>query len=403
MNRGMQKCVPLDMAHQIIRQMVPKMEMEPIPIQQATGRVLSEDVLAVISVPPFRRAMMDGFALQSGDITGPDTIVRVVDAVSAGQTSLLNIQPGEAVRIMTGAPIPEGADAVARFEWCEETPDGVRIRVPLQSGESIQEVGIDGMAGQVIASAGTQVYGRQLATCYSFGVGQVNVFRRPKVSIIVTGNELVQSPSAPLAHGQIYGCNDLLIAGAVQNDGAVVQSVHYVNDEPAHLIHVMEQATKDSDFVLVTGGASMGDHDYVPTAFTHLGLESPFQRLWMRPGAPFRVARQQGCMVFSLSGNPAACYIQFEVLVRPALRQSMGMEDSPFPASGVLTEAVHRKVTKHTHVLRAKATFDEGRVVVDPDMAQSTGVISSLVSANCLVRIEQGQALAGAVVPLRWL
>ncbi|GMA51988.1 hypothetical protein GCM10025857_33450 [Alicyclobacillus contaminans] len=305
---------------------------------------------------------------------------------------------------MTGAPVPEGADAVVRFEWCDAS-DGkhVTVRRPVAPGESIQPRGEDCEVGSHLLPAGTLLRHAEVALLCAAGVAEVDVFTTPKVAVVVTGSELVPQPSTPLGKGQIYACNDLLVAAMVESCGAVVAAVEYVADQLESVQAAIRRAAETADCVITTGGASVGDFDCVPQALRQLGATVHMEKVWMRPGTPFVAASLGNTPVFGLSGNPAACSIQAEVLVRAFFDGCCGRAPNPFPWTGILKDDIVLSPVKHTRVLRARALSANGQLLVDASLAQSPGVLRSLVSANCLIRVPGGGAERGSEVPLRWL
>jgi molybdopterin molybdotransferase len=392
-----------DEAVAVVRELARVKEAERVSTERCVGRILAEDVQAAVSFPPFDRAMMDGFALRAEDVTSPARL-RVTGAIAAGQTPTSTVGPGEAVRIMTGAAMPPGADAVARFEWCTVPEPGVvQVLRPVSAGESVQTAGADARAGTVRLRKGTALGWMEQALLRTFGVTEVAVYRRPTVAIVVTGSELVTNPNVPLQPGQIYGCNDLLMRGLVAASGGDVHSVDHVPDDLATVCRVVEQRTSEVDCVITTGGVSVGDHDYVPRALVQLGAALHVEKVWLRPGSPFLAATLGSCTVFSLSGNPAACLVQFEALVSNWFEASFGRTGPTFPHTGKLAADIDLKPVKHTRVLRAKATIRDGIVYVDTGFDQSTGVLSNLAECNCLIRLDDSSARSGTTVPLRWL
>jgi molybdopterin molybdotransferase len=377
---------------------------QTIPVDHARGRVVSEDIVAQVDVPPFPRAMMDGYAVRAEDANERGRRLRRIGTVTAGDAVQPEVGPGEAVRIMTGAPVPPGADCVLRFEWCKERGESeVQVLHPVSAGESVQPRGEDGYAGQCIVRAGTRLTGAHLAACRAFGVHSLPVAVQPVVSIIVTGSELQDDTAQPLRPGQIYSTNATFLSAAIESDGGTIASVEHVPDDPGEIRHAIERGLESADYLLLSGGVSSGDADHVPSVLRNLGALPVLEKVWMRPGSTLFAARLGEAAVFAFSGNPAACFIQFEVLVRPVIRHSLGWMDTPFPSSGRMAHPLTLKPVKHTRVLRASGRIEQGFVWVDTTRAQSPGIISSLADANCLVRIDDPQALEGSVVPLRWL
>ncbi len=375
---------------------------EMVDLSDAFGRYLAQNVIAKLNVPPFHRAMMDGYAIRASDTAEDGEKFEIVGSVIAGDESNIPIQTRQAIRIMTGAPVPDGADAIARFEWCDE-PENNRVRIlkKIRVGESIQYTGEDGHAGQVLMLKGQRLSGAELAVCKTFGIASVEVTTRPRVCILVTGNELVQNPNIPLRRGQIYGANELFIHGALIDDGAIITFTKYVEDNMEKIQNAIREAAKDHDYVIMTGGISAGDLDFVPGAIRQLSNKLDVEKVLMRPGAPFIVSQVGSCSVFALSGNPAASFIQFETLVRPVIRATLGFMDHGFSLTGIILHDIHLKPIKHTRILRAIAKHSQGRIVLDATMAQSPGIMSGFANANCLLRLNDSTYDSGSVLPMR--
>lgn len=379
-------------------------KVETVSLEQTANRILAKDAIAVVNAPPFPRAMMDGFAIRAEDIHSPDSRLKIVGSVAAGNTSDLTLQAGQAIRIMTGARMPHLSDSVARFEWCDVSEDDyVRVLRSVSQGESVQPIGEDASKGQVVLKTGARLNGSGRAMCKSFGIFEVSVTIPPTVAIVVTGTELVSDVTIPLQAGQIYGTNDVFLQHAIKEDGGKVVSVHYVEDDKETIREVITEVSQSVDYVLVTGGMSVGDHDYFPHILQELGAEIAIRKVLIRPGSPFIAARMNYATIFGLSGSPAACFIQFETLVRPVIRRTLGMEDCPFPSSGRLKNAISLKSIKSVRIFRAEASIQNGTVIVDAQTSQSPGIMSSLATSNCLIRLDDDELPEGRIVPLRWL
>ncbi|QSO52563.1 molybdopterin molybdotransferase MoeA [Alicyclobacillus curvatus] len=376
---------------------------ETVPAEQAYGRIVASDVEAEVDVPPFSRSMMDGYAVTAADLS-QGTMLHVTDTVPAGQPTPTALYNGQAVRVMTGAPVPDNAAAVVRDEWCRVLgTQTFEILKTVAFGESIQPKGEDGERGQKLISCGTRLSELDIAVLKAFGVKHITVYRVPTAALIITGTELVEHTTEELRDGQIYGTNDALLKGALESDGIHVERIEYVKDDAEYLGHVVNTASENHDLVIVTGGVSVGDFDFTPSAIEAANSTVHIRKVLMRPGSPLIFATKGNTALFGLSGNPGACFAQFSVLVRPAIRLALGRQDEPFPHTAILRHDVALKPIKHTRVQRAKVYVESGQLQVDCQLAQSSGVISSLVSTDAYVRLDGSTASKGTVVRLRFV
>lgn len=389
-----------DAFYEILRHM-PSFGTERLPVSQALGRVLAQDAASRVNVPPFSRSMMDGYAIHADNLHRGE-MLKVLNTVAAGATPTVTVTPGHAVRVMTGAPIPDGTAAVVRDEWCDVIDEStIQVLKVIVRGESIQHQGEDGPRQTKLLSSGTRLTELELAVLQTFGVTSIEVRKTPVATLLITGSELVQDTEQELHGGQIYGTNDILLRGALEKDGVLVERVAYIPDDPMLLQEAVETARQSSDLVILTGGVSVGDFDYTPSAIEASGSTIHIRKVLMRPGSPLLFATSGQTAFFGLSGNPAACFAQFSVLVRPAIRRAMGQDDSPFPHSAVLTHDLSLKPIKHTRVQRARLSVENGSLYVDSQMSQSSGVISSLLQTGAYIRVNESELKAGTVVPIR--
>jgi len=404
---GLEKIHSYDEAFQLIQSHTRTQSTKQQLLVDASNQVLASDALAIIDVPPFRRAMMDGYAIHTADATHIPCTLEVTGQIAAGAHVIPELGPGQSIRVMTGAPVPSASDAVIRQEWCEQNGDTIRLLKPVTPGESIQPQAEDGCAGQVIVPAGYRLTPATQTILQSFGVATVSVHLRPRVTLLITGNELIGDANQLLLPGQIYGSNDVLLASILRADGADVVNIRYLPDEMESLITAVSESMPNSDYIIMTGGVSVGDYDYVPEVLRRVAKSLQIRRILMRPGSPFIFATTPSTLLFGLSGNPAACFVQFETLVRPSIQRAMGLSPTMFSASAHLQHDMHLKPIKHTRFLRAKAHIDNGTVVVCAEQSQSPGIISNFLSTNCLIRFDgqlgQDTIFAGDVLPMHWI
>ena len=300
----------------------PRATAEAVPLHEALGRVLAADVAMDHDVPPFRRAAMDGFAIRAAE-AAPGARFRVSQAVMAGDEPTAPVEPGAAARIMTGAPVPEGADAVVPIEWCEDEGEAfVLARMPATPGNVVPR-GAHVQAGEAIARAGEPVLPATLGALASAGCARVAVARRPRVAILGTGSELVPVEHAP-GPGAIRNSNSATLVGQCLRVGAEPVDLGIAVDEEAALREAIRRGL-ESDVLLLSGGVSMGAKDLVPGALEAEGVTCVFHRWAVQPGGPLWCGVRGDTLVFGLPGNPAATFVGFELLVVPALRTRLGL------------------------------------------------------------------------------
>ena len=326
----------VDAARRIILQDLPEPPCEEAAIASALGRVLAEDVVSDRDLPPFDRAMMDGYAVRSGD-GGP---VRVIEEISAGRTPSLEVGEGACSKIMTGAPMPAGADAVQQVEKTRRTGDRVDLLEPVRAGQNVAPVGKDAKAGQVVLPSGHLLRPAEIGILAAVGRIRVNVAVRPRVAVLATGDELV-APDAKPGPGQIRNSNSFGLAAQVRALGLECDDLGTAGDErEAIRERVAEGLTRD--VLLVSGGVSAGDRDLVIPALEAAGVTIRMHKVRIKPGKPFCFAPG----VFGLPGNPVSAFVIFEVFVRPYLGRLMGADFERTRVTARLRTAIHRKLER---------------------------------------------------------
>lgn len=301
-----------------------------VPLADAAGQVLADDLIAVGPIPPWDNSAMDGYAVRVADLARADdahpTTLAVAGDLPAGSAATPEVRPGTAVRIMTGAPVPPGADAVVPVELTDGGVDVVRVRSAPDPGAHIRRVGEDVRAGDVVLRAGTLLGARQIGAAAAVGAAAVVVHRRPLVAVLSTGSELVR-PGAPAARGQIPDSNSYLLAAAVEGAGCGVVRLDAVPDDPSSLRACLAALDGSFDAVVTSGGVSVGAYDVVKEVLGGWG-EVEFVSVAMQPGKPQGLGRlPTGTPVFCLPGNPVSVFVSFEVFVRPALRRMRGLAE----------------------------------------------------------------------------
>jgi molybdopterin molybdotransferase len=378
-------------------------EVRPLPVEEvaldaALGRVLAVDVAAEADLPPFDSSAMDGWAV----VAGAGGELAVVGESRAGRPASRVLASGEAIRISTGAAMPEGADAVVPVERAE-AGDG-RVRVPdVEAGRNVRRAGEDVRAGDVVLRAGADLGPAELGVLASLGRGAARCARRPRVAVVTTGDELVE-PGAALAPGQIRDSNGVAVAAQARRAGAeVVRRAHAADDLDATRA-ALAAALDAADVVCVTGGVSVGPHDHVKAALAAAGVEERFWGVRMRPGKPtwFGVA-PGGRLAFGLPGNPVSTMVTFHLFARAALRALAGADPGTPRTRAILDRAVER--LPRDQVLRCRLLAREDGFHVEPTKAQGSHVLTSMLGAGALALVPagEGELAAGSRVEIEVL
>jgi len=360
-----------------------------LTLLDAHGCVLAEDVAATHPLPPFDNSAMDGYAVRAVDVASatestPVTLP-VVGDVAAGSTTPYSVQPGLCVRIMTGAPLPPGADAVVPQEWTDEGLAQVTIRAAAGVGQHVRRAGEDVEPGTVVLTAGMHLGATQVGLIAAVGRDRVLARPRPRVVILSTGSELVD-PGQPLTPGKIPDANSALLTAAAQEAGAIAFRVGIVPDDPRQLLDALEDQLIRADLVLTSGGVSVGAYDVVKDALGRLGTVA-FDKVAMQPGMPQGFGRigPDDTPFFGLPGNPVSAYVSFEVFVRPVIRRMLGVDPITRPiVRARLTDPVSSPMGKRSFA-RGWLSVADGKYVVRPVGGSGSHLIASLSQANAFI------------------
>ncbi len=365
-------------------------EPERVGLDAAVGRVpVSATLLAPIDVPPFANSAMDGFAVRVDEL--PAELPVSLD-VPAGAPMPGPLPPGSVARIMTGAPIPPGADAVVPIEQAIVDDGLVRIDSVPASGQNLRAAGHDTHAGEEVVLPAAPLTSIAIGVLASLGVGEVEVRRRPRVAILSTGDELVD-PGAPLREGQIYDANSWALAAAVAEAGGESMRLGRVPDDAAATQEQLQRAASAAELVVVSGGVSVGDRDHVRTALERLG-KLDFWRIRVQPGKPLAFGEIEGRPVIGLPGNPVSALVTFELFVRPLIRASLGLDgDGRLRVRAVATERIGKDPDRRAY-LRVVVTAEEGGYAARPAGGQASSQLRALAAANALLLVPEGEEAA---------
>lgn len=371
--------------------------VEEVEINESYGRYLSEDIIATHDVPHFNRAPVDGFALRSIDTKqasrGNPLELKVIDHIGAGSVSQKNIEPFEAVRIMTGAQLPEGCDCVIMIELVSEFQrDGtnfISIKRSLKEGENVSFRGEDAMEGEVLIEKGTYINPGVQAMLATFGYAKVPVAKKPRVGVVTTGNELLKV-SDPLQPGKIRNSNFYMISAQIERAGGEVLNLGCLPDDLEMGTIEIGKAIEEVDILITTGGVSVGDFDFLPFIYEKMGAKVLFNKVSMRPGSITTVAVLKDKLLFGLSGNPSACYVGFELFVRPIIKTALFSKKPHLKKELAVLDEAFPKANPFTRFVRSSLFVSEGKLMVKPNGKDKSNIIMSLAGANSLMILPGG-------------
>jgi molybdenum cofactor synthesis domain-containing protein len=382
--------IPLDEARRLVLARCERLHPKAVPLEDALGCVTSVSVTALENVPSFANTAMDGYAVQAADTTGAPVTLEVVGTIAAGDAPTLTVGPGQAARIMTGAPIPTGADAVVMVELTETDGDKVVVRQAVAAGNHVRHPGEDIRAGAEVFPPGTVLGPGHLGVLANLGPVKAPVFPRPRVGVLSTGDELV--------NGQIHDSNRPALLALCRQSAFQPVDLGCVRDDGEIIVNALRDAVPDVDAVLTTGGVSAGDFDYVKQL-----LDTQLQ-IAIKPAKPFAFGLVDGVPVFGLPGNPVSSLVSFELLARPAIRQMMGFTGAGLDrlhVTAVADEDLRRHTDGKLHFARVVARYDDadGRWHVRSAGGQGSHQLLAMATANALAVLPDGDGVkdGGAV------
>ncbi|MFQ3839674.1 molybdopterin molybdotransferase MoeA [Staphylococcus pseudoxylosus] len=364
-----------------------------VPLENSVNYILAEDIVATYEIPRFNKSPYDGFALRSIDTEGASGNHRitfnVIDHIGAGSVSEKEVGPFEAVRIMTGAEMPKGADAVVMLEQTVEDEQSFTIRKSFTANENVSLKGEETQIGDTVLNKGQQINPGAIAVLATYGYTQVKVFDKPSIGVIATGSELLKVGD-DLEPGKIRNSNGPMIAALSQTFNLDVASYQIQEDDLKSSIQVVKDAMSKHDIVITTGGVSVGDFDYLPQIYDEINAEVLFNKIAMRPGSVTTVAVADGKYLFGLSGNPSACFTGFELYVKPAVLHMMGATAIyPQMVQATLMEDL-TKANPFTRFVRATATFNGKSMTVVPSGFNKSGAVVAIAHSNAMIILPGG-------------
>jgi molybdopterin molybdotransferase len=367
----------------VVAALLGELPEEQVDLAGAHGRVLARDVCAAVALPGFDNSAMDGYAARSAELAGLPVRLPVADDIPAGRTDVRPLEPGTVQRIMTGAPLPAGADVVVPVELTDGGTGSVEIREAPAQGTHVRTAGEDIAAGAVALAAGSPIGAAQLGLAAAVGVTTLPVRRRPRVLVLSTGSELVE-PGGPLLPGQIYESNSRLLVAAVQDAGGEARRLHFVPDDVGQFLAALRAELSWADLLVTSGGVSAGAYEVVKDALSGLGTVE-FVKVAMQPGGPQGAGTVDGVPIVTLPGNPVSSFVSFEVFVRPALRRALGHASPDRLRAPARLTAPLRSPAGRRQFLRGR--YDGG--LVSQVGGPGSHLVAHLARANCLVVVPE--------------
>jgi molybdopterin molybdotransferase len=395
--------MPVEKARQLIKQFLsPVTETETVKIENSFHRTLATDLLSPMNVPPHDYSSMDGYAVRHADLTGALNKLKKVGTAFAGKRFEGQVGAGECVRIMTGALIPQGSDSIVIQEHVKVDGDTIEIGAGHKRGQNIRLTGEDIEQGAVILSRGQLIKPAEMGLLASLGFAEVTVYRKLKIAIFSTGDELIQ-PGKALGSGQIYDSNRYTLIGLLTELGVEIIDMGNIRDDNNAVRSALLKASSTADVIITSGGVSVGDADYIKELLVEVG-EVVFWKMAMKPGKPLAYGKVGNCHFFGLPGNPVAVMVTFLQFVRNALLELMGQHPRPAFSFQALCTTPIKKAAGRTEFQRGILTQgDDGLWLVQTTGEQGSGILSSMSKANCFIVLpmEQGNVEKGSVVQIQ--
>lgn len=386
------KAIKVEAAQQLVSAHVHEIEAERVSIDNAHGRTISKDITAPHPYPYFRRSGMDGYAVYSKDLelasSSNQIWLKVIDEIPCGYASDKEIVSGTAARIMTGAQVPEGADAVVMIEATEIKEDGtvtlVGFKRPIALGSNVTPIGLEISEGDLLIKQGTLLSAGEISVLATFGVHEVPVYRKPRVAIFATGTELLDVDEE-LQPGKIRNSNSFMLVSQVKQAGGEPYLLGAIVDDIELARQKLQEALQNYDVIITTGGVSVGDYDIMGDLVRQDDVEMLFNKVMMRPGSVTTTAVIHDKLLFALSGNPGACFVGFELFVRPTLRMMQG-SDAPYLEKWTATLGEdYTKVNNFTRYVRGKSRISDGKVYASAAKVDESSVMVTIKDSDCLI------------------
>lgn len=400
--------ITVEEARKIILKCVKPLGAVSVDLREASGRVLSEDVVASEAIPPFDNSAMDGYAVRAKDVLTGVRTLRVVEEIPAGKVATKTLKTGQAMRIMTGAMIPEGADAVIPLEKVEVNGTQVKVLKEVRVGENIRKAGGDIQPGTVLLKKGRRLLPADIGVLASLGYSKVKVAEQPRVAILSTGDELLEI-GKPLEPGKIRNSNSVALSSLLKSFGAVPIDLGIAKDRKGEIeqkiILITSHQLPITNILVTIGGVSVGDYDFVQEVLKEMGMEVLFWKVSVKPGKPLLFGRLQDTLVFGLPGNPVSTMVTSELFIKPALYKMMGRDWEPNIVRATLRGKPLKRKDEREWYVTAITEYQDGRFVTTPTSGQGSSLLTSFSSANSLIimKMDAEEYKEGDEVPAMFL
>ncbi len=395
--------ISISQAFKIIERETFTLAAETIDLEELVGRVLAQTVEADMDLPPFNRSQMDGFAVKSKDTKNAPAKLKIIGESVAGKGFDGKIKSGESVRIMTGARLPDGADAVQKVEVTREENDSVQILEPAKSGQNVNLFASEIKIGEKIFGAGEIVTEQMIAAIASFGYAKIKVYKRPRIAILSTGSEIVEISQKP-QRDQIRNSNSIMLKVFADRYGDA-EILPHVKDNVESLRSAIENALENFDVLITTGGVSVGDYDYTKPVLKDLGADIFFEKVSLKPGKPTVFARKNACLIFGLPGNPVSSAVTFYLFVRTAILRMQSARNCELQKGFAVCAGKIKAAKERDSVLPASVTTNEkGELIIESLRFNGSSNFIAFARANALVFVPQAKNLeAGEIAEIFWL
>ncbi|MCQ2968805.1 MAG: molybdopterin molybdotransferase MoeA [Clostridium sp.] len=388
----MKSFISLEEAIEILNNNVKVMEAEKVELIDAIDKVLAEDVYSSINNPPFNKSAMDGYAVIYEDTNEHEKELNIIDKVFAGEASDKEVVLGTAIKIMTGAPIPKGANAVIKKEDVEVKENRIVLKKELKENENICFKGEDIKKGQLLVKKGKKLNYADIGIIASSGINIIKVYKKPKIAFISTGDEVIDIGQS-LSYGKIFNSNKYTILARIKELGYEVINVEHVNDEYADIGNIIRGICEKADIVITTGGASVGDKDLIKEAIDEINGEKLFWKIKIKPGSSVLCSKYNDTVIISLSGNPTAALTTFELLARTSMEKMSGSSKIEIKREKAILLNDFNKKSPQRRFLRGQIEYiDEKQCVYITQVKSGNGILSSTLNSNCIIELEAGNS-----------